>query len=163
VANVLRVVKEGRLPFRIGDGRAAFQHVYVGNVAHAHVLAMRALLDPQSKVGGEVYFITDDTPAVNFFDFMEPILNELGYTLPPKSRSAPYPVMWTLGALLEGIALACRPLVRFAPTLTRSSVRFIGHDHTFVGEKARRHFGYAPIYSESEAIKRTVDWFRSQL
>ncbi len=161
VANVLRVVKAGNLPFRIGDGRAAFQHVYVGNVAHAHVLAMRSLLDPESPVGGEVYFVTDDSPAVNFFDFMEPILNELGYTLPPKSRSVPYGLMFSLGALLEGIAFLCRPFFRFVPTLTRSSVRFVGHDHTFVGEKARRHFGYEPIYSESQAIKRTVDWFRT--
>jgi sterol-4alpha-carboxylate 3-dehydrogenase (decarboxylating) len=160
VANVLRVVKEGNLPFRIGNGRAAFQHVYVGNVAHAHVLALRALLEPQSRVAGQVYFITDDCPAVNFFDFMEPILNQLGHSLPPKSRSIPYPVMWSIGALLEGVAFACRPLVRFAPTLTRSSVRFIGHDHTFVGDKARRDFGYEPLYSEAEAIERTVDWFR---
>ncbi len=160
VANVLRVVKAGNLPFRIGSGRAAFQHVYVGNVAHAHVLAMRALLDPASPLGGEVYFITDDTPAVNFFDFMEPILNQLGHELPPKSRSIPYPVMWSIGALLEGVAFACRPVFRFTPTLTRSSVRFIGHDHTFVGAKASRDFGYAPIYPEPEAIQRTVVWFR---
>jgi nucleoside-diphosphate-sugar epimerase len=160
VANVLRVVKEGNLPFRIGNGRAAFQHVYVGNVAHAHVLAMRALLEPESPIAGEVYFITDDSPAVNFFDFMEPILNRLGHSLPPKSRSVPYPAMWTIGALLEGIAFACRPVFRFTPTLTRSSVRFIGHDHTFVGEKARRDFGYEPVFSEEEAIERTVAWFR---
>jgi nucleoside-diphosphate-sugar epimerase len=161
VANVLRVVKAGGLPFRIGDGRAAFQHVYVGNVAHAHVLAMRALLAPESRVGGEIYFVTDDSPALNFFDFMEPILNQLGYALPPKSRSIPYPVMWTIGALLEGVAFACRPFVRFAPTLTRSSVRFVCHDHTFVGDKANRDFGYEPLYSELQAIERTVDWFRA--
>lgn len=161
VANVLRVVKAGSLPFRIGNGRAAFQHVYVGNVAHAHVLAMRALLEPQSQPGGEVYFVTDDSPAVNFFDFMEPILNQLGHTLPPKSRSIPYPVMFSIGALLEGIAFACRPIFRFVPTLTRSSVRFIGHDHTFKGDKARRDFGYEPIYTEAEALERTVDWFRA--
>ncbi len=162
VANVLRVVKAGNLPVRIGDGSAAFQHVYVGNVAHAHVLALRALLDPASPVGGGVYFCTDDTPAVNFLDFMEPILNELGYALPPRSRYIPYPVAWSIGALLEGVAFACRPFFRFVPTLTRSSVRFIGHDHTFRGDKARRDFGYAPIYPEAEAIKRTVEWFRAQ-
>jgi nucleoside-diphosphate-sugar epimerase len=162
VANVLRVVKAGRLPFRIGSGRAAFQHVYVGNVAHAHVLAMRALLERDTRVAGEIYFVTDDTPALNFFDFMEPILEQLGYALPPRSRSAPYPLMFALGALLEGVALAVRPVVRFAPTLTRSSVRFVGHDHTFVGDKARRDFGYEPRYPESEAIARTVEWFRSQ-
>lgn len=160
VANVLRVVRAGQLPFRIGDGRAAFQHVYVGNVAHAHVLAMRALLAPASRIGGEIYFVTDDSPAVNFFDFMEPIVNALGHTLPPKSRSVPYAAMWTLGALLEGVAFVCRPVFRFAPTLTRSSVRFVGHDHTFLGDKARRELGYAPIYSESEARERTIAWFR---
>jgi nucleoside-diphosphate-sugar epimerase len=162
VANVLRIVKAGSLPFRMGDGRAAFQHVYVGNVAHAHVLAMRALLEPETRVAGEVYFVTDDCPAVNFFDFMESILGELGYALPPKSRSVPYPVMWTLGALLEGVAFACRPVVRFVPTLTRSSSRFVCHEHTFVGEKARRDFGYAPIYPHAEATRRTVDWFRER-
>ncbi|MGI9591659.1 MAG: NAD-dependent epimerase/dehydratase family protein [Myxococcota bacterium] len=161
VANVLRVVKAGNLPFRIGNGRAAFEHVYVGTVAHAHVLALRALLEPGSAVGGERYFITDETPAVNFFEFMEPVLKELGYELPPRSRHLPYPVAWTLGALLEGVAWISRPVGRFAPTLTRSSVRFVGHDHTFVGDKARRELGYEPIYAESDALKRTVEWFRS--
>ncbi len=162
VANVLRIVKEGKLPFRIGSGRAAFEHVYVGNVAHAHVLAAQAILDPESPIAGEVYFVTDDSPTVNFFDFMEPILNALGHSLPPRSRSIPYPLMFALGALLEGVAFAGRPFFRFTPILTRSSVRFIGHDHTFVGDKARRDLGYAPVYSESEAIERTVAWFRQQ-
>ncbi len=161
VAGILRVVRAGNLPFRIGSGRAAFQHVYVGNVAWAHVLALQAVLDPEHPVGGQIYFVTDDSPAINFFDFMEPILNELGHTLPPKSRSAPYPVMFAIGALLEGLAFACRPFFSFTPTLTRSSVRFVGHDHTFVGDKARRDLGYAPRYTEAQARERTVDWFRS--
>ena len=52
VANVLRVVRDGGLPFRVGDGSAVFQHVYVGNVAHAHVLALRQLLEPAAAVAG---------------------------------------------------------------------------------------------------------------
>jgi nucleoside-diphosphate-sugar epimerase len=160
VANVLRVVRDGALPFRVGDGSAAFQHVYVGNVAHAHVLALRQLLEPAAAVAGQSYFITDDSPAVNFFDFMDPIVTALGYSLPPKTRSVPYPVMLALGAAVEAAAAALRPIRRFTPTLTRSSVRFICHDHTFVGDKARRDFGYVPIYSEADAIKRTIAYFR---
>jgi nucleoside-diphosphate-sugar epimerase len=160
VANVLRIVKQGSLPVRPGNGRARFQHVYVGNVAHAHVLAMRKLLAPGTTVSGEAWFITDDTAAVNFFDFMEPILQALGHTLPPKSRRIPYPVMLTLGAAMEAAAFLCSPFVRFTPTLTRSSVRFVCHDHTFDGSKARRQLGYAPIYKEDEAIQRTIDYFR---
>jgi sterol-4alpha-carboxylate 3-dehydrogenase (decarboxylating) len=160
VANVLRIVKEGNLPFRPGNGRAHFQHVYVGNVAHAHVLAMRKLRVPDSEIGGEAWFITDDTPRCNFFDFMEPILAELGHSLPPASRRVPYPVMLALGAAAETAAFVCKPFLRIQPTLTRSSVRFVCHDHTFDGSKARRQLGYAPIYGEAEAFARTVAYFR---
>jgi nucleoside-diphosphate-sugar epimerase len=159
VANVLRVVGSGRMPFRIGDGRAAFQHVYVGNVAHAHVLALQQVLEPGTAIAGQSYFITDDSPAANFFDFMEPILERLGHSLPPKSRSVPYPVMFALAAGVEGAAALARPFRRFTPTLTRSSVRFVCHDHTFVGDKARRDLGYEPVYSEAEAIERTIAYF----
>jgi nucleoside-diphosphate-sugar epimerase len=160
VANVLRVVAGGHMPFRVGDGRARFQHVYVGNVAHAHVLALGKLTEPEAVIGGQAYFVTDDSPASNFFDFMEPIVGALGYSLPPKSRSVPYPVMLALGAVVEAAAAAARPIHRFVPTLTRSSVRFVCHDHTFDGGRARRELGYAPIYSEADAIQRTVEWFR---
>jgi nucleoside-diphosphate-sugar epimerase len=160
VANVLRLLRDRGLPFRVGDGSAAFQHVYVGNVAHAHVLALRQLLDPGAAIAGQSYFITDDSPAVNFFDFMDPIVTGLGYSLPPKSRSIPYPVMLALGAVVEAAAAALRPIHRFTPTLTRSSVRFVCHDHTFVGDKARRDLGYVPIYSEADAIKRTIAYFQ---
>ena len=160
VTNLLRVVRDGSMPFRIGDGSAAFQHVYVGNVAHAHVLALRQVLEPEATVAGQRYFITDDSPAVNFFDFMEPIVTGLGYSLPPKSRRAPYALMLALGAVVEAAAAVVRPIHRFTPTLTRSSVRFICHDHTFVGDRARRDLGYAPIYSEADAIERTIAHFR---
>ncbi len=166
VANVLRIVKEGSLPFRPGDGSARFEHVYVGNVAHAHVLAMQHLLDPTlppgEAVDGEAWFITDDTPAVNFFDFMDPILEALGYALPPRSRRMPYGVMLALGAGVEAFAFLARPFARIQPTLTRSSVRFVCHTHTFDGSKARRQLGYAPLYKEPEALERTIAWWREQ-
>jgi nucleoside-diphosphate-sugar epimerase len=160
VANVLRVVRAGRLPFRIGDGRGAFQHVYVGNVAHAHVLALERLAQGDPKVGGQAYFITDDTPAVDFLEFMEQVLEPLGHSLPPRSRRIPYPVMFALGAVAEASAVLCRPFFRFVPTLTRSSVRFVCHTHTFDGAKARRELGYAPVYGEPEALERTIEYFR---
>ena len=160
VANVLRIVKAGSLPVRPGSGRARFQHVYVGNVAHAHVLAVRDLLAAEPRAAGQSYFVTDDCPASNFFEFMEPILEALGYALPPRSRRMPYPVMLALGATMEGVATLCSPFVSFSPTLTRSSVRFVCHDHTFDGSKLRRELGYEPVYKESESIERSIAYFR---
>jgi len=162
VENVLRIVKAGGLPVRPGDGSARFQHVYVGNVAHAHRLAVQNLLGENPAAAGEAYFVTDDCAAVNFFDFMEPILESLGHPLPPRSRRVPYPVMPAIGAAVEAAVFVCKPFVTIHPTITRSSVRFVCHDHTFVGDKARSDLGYFPIYSEAEAIRRTVEYFREQ-
>ncbi|MCR9096480.1 MAG: NAD-dependent epimerase/dehydratase family protein [bacterium] len=175
VANVLDVLEKDGLPFRIGDGTARFQHVYVGNVAHAHVLAARALLAPESPLRGEAYFLTDDCEAINFLDFMEPIVEALGHRLPPKSRRMPYSILFGVGALMEAAAWVVRGLSRlapegsrvrekvaFAPVLTRSSVRFLCHDHVFDGSKARRDLDYKPIYGEAEALERTIAWFRDE-
>ena len=162
VAGVLRVMKQGGLPFRPGGGSARFEHVYVGNVAHAHLLAARRMLEPGSPARGQAWFVTDDTPAVNFFDFMDPILDALGHPLPPRSRRMPYPIMLTIGAVAELAALVARPFKRFEPTITRSSVRFVCHTHTFDGSKAKRDLGYAPPYKASEALERTIAWWREE-
>jgi len=162
VANVLRVVREGKLPFRIGNGKAVFEHVYVGNVAHAHVLALRELGDPDAAIGAQAYFVTDDTEAIDFFDFMEQVLEPLGYSLPPKSRRAPYPLMFAVAAIAEAASRLCRPVFQFTPTLTRSSLRFVCHEHSFAGDKLRSDLGYKPIYSQAEGLERTIEYFRSQ-
>jgi len=160
VANVLRVVRAGRLPFRIGDSTAPFEHVYVGNVARAHLLAVTRLAEGDPTPAGQAYFVTDETPAVGFLDFMEHILTPLGYTLPPASRRIPYALAFALGAAAEAASFLCRPFFRFTPTLTRSSVRFVCHEHTFRGEKLRRDLGYAPAYDAATARERTIAYFR---
>lgn len=162
VANVLRVVREGKLPFRIGNGKAVFEHVYVGNVAHAHLLALRKLGEPDAAIGGRAYFVTDDTQALDFLDFMEHVLGPLGYSLPPKSRRVPYPLMFGVAAIVEATSRLVRPLFPFTPTLTRSSLRFVCHEHSFSGEKLRRDLGYSPIYSEAESLERTIEYFRGR-
>ena len=159
LSETLRLAQSGSLLFRMGDGRAVFQHVYVGNVAHAHVLALKKLLEPDSALPGQVYFITDG-PAVNFFDFMEPILERLGHKMPPRSRSLPYSLVYPLGALMEALAALCRPFFAFRPALTRSSVKLVCKNFSFVGSKAARDLDYRPAYSEKEAIDRTVEYFK---
>ncbi|OHD65885.1 MAG: hypothetical protein A2176_03495 [Spirochaetes bacterium RBG_13_51_14] len=160
VSSFLRMAQEGKLNFRVGDGRAVFQHVYVGNVAHAHVLAGKSLLEPRGAAAGNVYIITD-FEAKNFFDYMEPILRGIGYPMPPKTRSIPMPLMYALGGLLEGVSWLCRPFVRIKPLVSRTSVVMVCKELTFTGEKARRELGYRPLYSEEEAIARTVEYFKA--
>ena len=160
LGNVLPLIKAGKLPMRIGNGTSRFQHVYVGNVAHAHVLALHDLLSDESRSAGQAYFITD-TEAADFLDHLEPIVTALGYQLP--TRRLPEPVAMGVATAMEGIAAVTRRvpfLPAFTPTLTRSTVRFVCHDHTFDGSKAGHDLGYEPKYSHDVALARTIAWWR---
>src|SRR5208283_4572810 len=116
VSSFLKMAMSGRLTFRIGSGRSVFQHVYVGNVAHAHALAGRSLLDLNGIAAGKTYFITD-FEAKNFFDYMAPIITGIGYEMPPKKRSIPMPVVYFIACILEGASRLSRPFFRFSPML----------------------------------------------
>jgi nucleoside-diphosphate-sugar epimerase len=161
VGSVLEMARRGLLRFRMGDGRARFQAVYVGNVAHAHLLAAKRLLAGDDAVSGQVYLVTDH-PAENFFDAMEPIVRGVGLPFPPRTRSLPYAPLYALAAVVEGGARALRPIVRLSPILTRTSLTIVCHDFSFRGDKAARDLGYAPVYGRDEAIERTVAYFRDQ-
>jgi nucleoside-diphosphate-sugar epimerase len=158
VSSILRMAR--RFPVvRIGDGRARSQHVYVGNMAHALLLAARGLLQDAEIAGGKAYFITD-FPAQNFFDYMEPIVTGTGHAMMPWAFALPRTLMYGLGYGAEGLAAALRPLWRFTPTLSRFAVQFICQELTFSGARASRELGYRPIYDEQQAFERTIRWFR---
>jgi nucleoside-diphosphate-sugar epimerase len=160
ISSVLRAAQSRKLLFRFGNGKALFQHVYVGNVAHAHVLAAKSLLQPRGKASGQVYLVTDHPPR-NFFDAMEPILAGLGFRMPPRGRSIPTAVISGIAGLSEGLARICRPVYAFSPTITRFAESMLCRDLTFSGEKAARDLGYRPIFSEEEAVARTITYFKT--
>ncbi len=156
VASLLAVAKKGRLRRRIGNGDAVFQHVYVGNVAHAHVVAARSLISGEPSAAGQAYLVTDHPPK-NFFEYLDPIMTGLGYPIP--KEFVPQSLAYAAATVLEAFCFLCRPLVRLTPPMNRTSVAMVCRDFTFNGDKLRRELGYAPIYSESEAAERTIQYF----
>jgi nucleoside-diphosphate-sugar epimerase len=83
---VIEAIRKGK-PLRLGDGKAVVSHVYVDNVAYAHILAAEKL-EKGSPLEGQCYFITDHD-ATNFFDFVyDDICKKLGYEIP--DRKIPY-------------------------------------------------------------------------
>jgi nucleoside-diphosphate-sugar epimerase len=152
---VYREAEAGKLTFRLGDGSAVFEHVYVGNVAYAHALAAFAMLEPAPGVEGEAFFITDQ-PAANFFDFMQPFVEAWGFAFPSKRRAIPKAVGLAVGSVMQAGARLLSPFVTLAPVITRSSVHILCTDIGFKTDKAQRAFGYAPRYSAQEAFDRTV-------
>ena len=144
---------------RIGDGSARNQHVYVRNMAWAHVLAAKALVEKNNQVCGKAYFITDGPPA-NFFHFFDHIVLQSGYKIWPKNLWLPQRLMYTLGAMAEYAALMIRPIKYYVPKLSRFAVMYTCTDFTFNSERAKRDFGFSPRYSDEEAIERTISFFK---
>jgi sterol-4alpha-carboxylate 3-dehydrogenase (decarboxylating) len=146
---------------RLGNGKAKCQHVYVGNMAHAHILAIRNLLDNNNTVAGNIYFITDG-PGHNFFSFFDEVVERSGYRIWPKNLWLPRWIAYTIGSISEFIAILLRPVKSYNPKFSRFAVVYTCTDFTFSSDKAKKDFGYTPKYSFEEAMERTVDYYRKK-
>ncbi|MDF1567573.1 MAG: NAD-dependent epimerase/dehydratase family protein [Spirochaetaceae bacterium] len=149
---------------RIGDGKAVQQLVYVGNLAHGHLLAAKGLLDAsreggEATCGGKTYFLTD-APPENFFKFFDSIVEGSGYEIKPKNLWIPKGIMMAAGVLAEGIAWLIRPFKHWNPGVSRFAVNYTCSDFTFTSDAAERDFGFSPVYSRQEAFMATTEWFR---
>jgi sterol-4alpha-carboxylate 3-dehydrogenase (decarboxylating) len=152
---------KGGFYIRLGDGKSKNQHVYVHNMAFAHLQAAEALMNGNSKVTGNVYFITDG-PATNFFNFFDQIVEKAGYRIWPKNLWLPRGLAFGMASLSEGIAWLIRPFKKYHPKFSRFAVTYTCTDYTFSAKKAENDFGFKPKYSEGEAVQRTIDFYRDQ-
>lgn len=150
---------KGGFYVRLGDGTSKSQHVFVGNIARAHVEAAAALLAGNPAIAGQAYFITDGAPS-NFFHFFDAIVEGAGYPVWPKNLWIPRPVAYAMGALAEFFALIIRPVKKYNPKFSRFAVMYTCSDFTFNTNKAQSDFGFTPKYSKEEAFQMTVDYFR---
>lgn len=158
IGSLIQMAKGG-FYVRLGNGKARCQHVYVGNMAHAHLLASAELLRGRGKVEGKAYLITDGPPS-NFFSFFDPYVEAAGYSIWPKNLWLPRWFAHGLGALSEAIAFLLRPIRKYAPKMSRFAVSYTCTDYTFRSQKAEQDFAFTPKYSGQEAFERTVQFFR---
>jgi nucleoside-diphosphate-sugar epimerase len=155
---VMKQVVSGRF-VRFGDGSARFNHLYVDNAAHAHLLAGEALRDEASPVQGQAYFITD-YEATNFFDFMWDYVQALGFD--PTVRRIPCAMSSTVASVTEAL-YQLMPRRAFANAMiTHYIVAATCRDFWFIHDKATRDFGYQPIVSLEDATARTLAWLRDE-
>jgi len=159
ISALLEMAEKG--PYaRIGNGSARCQHVYVGNVAAAIIAACRELYLGNRNITAKAYFITD-SPAKNFFGFLDTIVEGSGYEIRPKNLRIPKVIMFVIGLLAEAGAFFIRPFKKINPKVSRFAVKYTCNDFILSGERARRDFGFTPKYGEKEAFARTVDYFRT--
>jgi nucleoside-diphosphate-sugar epimerase len=150
---------KGGFYVRIGNGLARTQHVYVYNIAYAHLQAAEALLNGNTDIQGQSYFITDG-PGTNFFKFFDHIVEGAGYRTWPKNLWIPRRLAYSMGSISEAIAWMIRPIKKYQPKFSRFAVTYTCTNYTFSSAKAERDFGFRPKYTEEEAIERTVRFYR---
>ncbi|MCX6280391.1 MAG: NAD-dependent epimerase/dehydratase family protein [Bacteroidetes bacterium] len=159
IGSLIDMAKSG-FYVRIGDGSAKSQHVYAGNMAVAHIQAARALVEGNSRLAGQAYFITDSGSA-NFFHFYDAVVVAAGYRIWPKSLWIPRPVAYMMGALTEFSAMLIRPFKKINVKFSRFAVIYTCSDFTFSSGKAVNDFGFKPKYSVEEAFRRTVEYYKT--
>jgi sterol-4alpha-carboxylate 3-dehydrogenase (decarboxylating) len=155
---VVRAIRSGQYR-RLGDGRGRFNHVYVDNVAFAHLLAAQHLTT-DSMVAGRAYFVTDYEPS-NFFTFIERKLADAGLEIP--GGSLPVAAAQALATANETRFRITPNQKTATPTLSRYVVASTTKDFWFTHDRATQDFGYQPIVSERDAHKHTVRWLRRVL
>jgi nucleoside-diphosphate-sugar epimerase len=143
---------------RLGNGSSKCQHVYVGNMAYAHVLAANALWNNNKKVEKEIYFITDGKGA-NFFKFFDQIVEGVGYKIFPKNAWIPKKLAYSIGSISEGIAVLMRPIKHYNPKFSRFAVTYTCTDFTFSSKKASEDFNFQPKYTTAEALQKTINFY----
>ncbi|KAK9368261.1 3-beta hydroxysteroid dehydrogenase/isomerase family-domain-containing protein [Lipomyces kononenkoae] len=153
VPGMLAVMKTNGTMFQLGDNLNLFDFTYIGNVAHAHVLAAQKLLDSSvSDVAGEAFFITNDTP-VYFFTMARTIWAHKGI-VPKFIISMPRSVGMKLAYLSELYSKMKGKEALF----TRFRVAFTCANRYFNITKAVTRLGYTPIVGLEEGIRKTLDW-----
>ncbi|XP_074274951.1 3beta-hydroxysteroid-dehydrogenase/decarboxylase-like [Silene latifolia] len=157
VPSLVTAARAGKSKFIIGDGNNMYDFTYVGNVAHAHICAERALASKgpvAEKASGQAYFITNMEP-IKFWDFMSIILEGLGYERP--RIKIPAVVMMPIAHLVEFIYRILAPYGMKVPQLTPSRIRLLSCDRTFSCSKAVDRLGYSPIVSLQEGLEKTIE------
>jgi len=150
---ILKMAQSG-FYVRLGNGTAKSQHIYVGNMAWAQLLAAKSLLDGNEKVNGSIYFITDGRH--NFFKFFDQIVIGAGYRIFPKNLWIPKSVAYAIGAVSEFIAWLWRPIKHYNPGFSRFAVVYTCTDFTFSSAKAKKDFGYYDKYNPQLAVVQTA-------
>jgi len=165
--HMINIYRQGRTNVQVGNNNNMFDFTYVENVAHAHLLAARALLATAAlgttpldheRVDGEAFIITNDSP-VYFWDFCRAVWAAAGSPLGTDHVwNLPRDVGMVLGYLSEWFFWA----IRKPPTFNRQRIIYSCMTRYYDISKAKKRLGYKPLVSLEEGVKRSVKWTLEQ-
>lgn len=169
LSKIIENAVAGKNRFQIGNGENLFDWTYVGNAAHAHILAAEKLLAASSsakilddmRVDGEAFFITNASP-MRFWDFVRALGDAAGYPTEKKDVWViPRSVGLALASAAEWIVWGMS-FGRQKSTMTRGGIQYSCLTRTYCVDKARKRLGYRPDVSIEEGIRRGAEWWKGE-
>ncbi|KAL8817237.1 MAG: hypothetical protein Q9223_003888 [Gallowayella weberi] len=170
IPGLMKALSRKQTKFQLGENNNLFDFTYVGNAAHAHILAAIALLTTAEKnivpldherADGEAFFITNMQP-VYFWDFARAVWSAAGDTTSLAYPSSIWTINEALGLVIAGLMewiVWAATLGTKGPSMTKGVVRYSCMTRYFDTEKARRVLGYEVGWGLEEGVRRTVRWW----
>jgi nucleoside-diphosphate-sugar epimerase len=150
---LIRRARTGRLRI-VGTGENFVSMSYVENVAAAHLQACAALTSTEPPAG-RAYFINERQP-VCLWDWVNDLLVAAG--LPPVKRRISEAAARRLGAALEFLFREFK--LPGEPPMTRFLASQLSQTHTYATSRAEREFGFTPVVSVDEGLRRVTPELR---
>eukprot|EP00026_Physarum_polycephalum_P005121 Phypoly_transcript_05149.p1 GENE.Phypoly_transcript_05149~~Phypoly_transcript_05149.p1 ORF type:complete len:354 (+),score=60.59 Phypoly_transcript_05149:142-1203(+) len=154
----LKAAHDGKWKYQIGNGKNKQDFTYVGNVAHAHLLASDKLKE-NNNIGGQAYFITNDEPA-SPWKILGKMYTAFGYGDP--YIAIPALLMIYFAMLVDLIVWILSPIVTLHPNFTYFRVVTVAANRYFNINKAKQDLGYKPIVPLWEALDLTIRYYQDQ-
>lgn len=147
IPRLIEKARTGRLR-QVGRGDNVVSISYVENAAAAHLQAEESLRN-SITAAGRAYFI-NEPEAVNLWNWINLVLDRAG--LPPVTQRISATTAWYVGAILE---TAWKVLKRSGePPMTRFVAAQLSGSHSYSVMAAQRDFGYKPLVSVEEGLRR---------
>lgn len=162
-----RAFLSGRDNVQIGDNNNLFDFTYVGNAAHAHMLAARLLLatavaktDPldYERVDGEAFIVTNDAP-VYFWDFARAVYRAFGSD---KGTSHVWTLSGGVGGFFGMLSEIFANIRGVPPTFSKLRANLSCLTRYYNIGKIKRVLGYEPVWTLKEGLDKSVAWFLEQ-
>lgn len=160
IPNLLKRVKENRgVLQRIDNIFIRCQVTYVGNVAWA-ILRAKDKMRNDASIGGEAFFVTDDSPILDPFEYFKPIVEMHGMRL--SSWAIPYWILILFLSLVHFVVRAVRPIfhIPLPESWDTKKIRFICNTYFFNRNKAILRLDYDPIYTPEDSNDRSMKYYQ---
>nr|XP_002127579.1 3 beta-hydroxysteroid dehydrogenase type 7-like [Ciona intestinalis] len=126
---------------------------YLGNVAWGHIVAAKKIQEKPDLIGGNAYFIGDDTPKLSYSRLNLLFCEHLGYTL---AKPEPYFSIWKLYLIAYINVFASKFMswfgIKIKVIVNPAVIRISNTNFTTSYEKLRKHIGYKPLYSWEQSL-----------